>query len=282
MHLSKHLGVFIGLSTLIIQGCSLLPRGEQDGAPETSVDINQIPDAVPRAEPLSRYGNPKSYMVNGRHYQVRNNHKGYVERGIASWYGTKFHGRRTSSGEIYDMYKMTAAHRTLPLPTYLQVTNLTNQRSVIVRVNDRGPFHDDRLIDLSYVAAKKLGILRNGTAQVEIRAVEPAEFKTISGKEFAANSSTDFAQSGVSEPTNAGSTTVYFLQVGAFTARENAEKLRTTLLGYAIPSVQIADSLDTEELYRVRVGPFTNREQIKPVESKLFDLGFNDSFVVTD
>ncbi len=145
-----------------------------DGGGLTDADLAGIPDAVPTEEPLSPYGNPPEYEVSGRTYHVMTTSEGYEAEGLASWYGSKFQGRRTSSGEPYDMYGMTAAHRTLPLPTYVEVTNLDNDRSVIVRVNDRGPFHDGRIIDLSYVAARKLGIVGVGTARVRVRALEPA------------------------------------------------------------------------------------------------------------
>ena len=133
-----------------------------------------VPDAVPVEEPRSRYGNPEEYEVLGQTYRVLDSSEGYVAEGLASWYGEEFHGRRTSSGEPYDMYLMTAAHRTLPIPTYVEVTNLENGRVAVVRVNDRGPFHPDRIIDLSYVAARKLDIVGPGTARVRVRAMEPA------------------------------------------------------------------------------------------------------------
>jgi rare lipoprotein A len=133
----------------------------------------EIADAVPKVEPKSKYGNPKSYVVFGKRYYTKASADGHVERGLASWYGKKFHGRRTSSGERYNMHAMTAAHKSLPLPTYVKVTNLKNGRSAVVKVNDRGPFHDKRVIDLSYAAAKKLGVVRHGTAMVEVRAIDP-------------------------------------------------------------------------------------------------------------
>lgn len=138
--------------------------GDPDGA--------DIPDAVPRVEPLSRSGNPASYQVRGKRYFTKQSGSGHVERGLASWYGKKFHGRKTSSGERYDMYAMTAAHKTLPLPSYVQVTNMENGRTAVVRVNDRGPFHGPRVIDLSYSAAKKLGVIQKGTAMVEVRTLD--------------------------------------------------------------------------------------------------------------
>ena len=141
---------------------------------EVPDDLDQVPDAVPVAEPLSRYGNPEEYEVFGEKYRVMDSSEGYVAEGLASWYGEEFQGKPTSSGEPYDMYLMTAAHRTLPIPTYVEVTNLENGRVAVVRVNDRGPFHDDRIIDLSYVAARKLGVVGPGTARVRVRALEPA------------------------------------------------------------------------------------------------------------
>jgi rare lipoprotein A len=133
-----------------------------------------VPDAIPRPEPRARYGNPPFYDVFGKRYYVLSSSVGYWERGVASWYGPGFHKERTSTGEPYDMYGMTAAHKTLPLPAYVRVTNLQNGRSVVVRVNDRGPFVGNRIIDLSYTAAAKLDMLRNGTAMVEVRAIDPS------------------------------------------------------------------------------------------------------------
>jgi rare lipoprotein A len=133
-----------------------------------------VPDAVPRVEPRSRTGNPPFYEVFGKRYYVLSSSVAYVERGVASWYGPGFHKVRTSTGEVYDMYGMTAAHKTLPLPAYVRVTNLQNGRSVLVRVNDRGPFVGNRIIDLSYTAASRLDMLRNGTAMVEVRAIDPS------------------------------------------------------------------------------------------------------------
>lgn len=148
----------------LLYGCS--GTGNKEPVPSA------IPDAVPRVEPRSKYGNPKSYVVWGKRYYTKTSSKDHVERGVASWYGKKFHGRRTSNRERYDMYAMTAAHKSLPLPTYARVTNLTNGRSAVVRINDRGPFHGNRIIDLSYSAARKLGMVAKGTAMVEVRTID--------------------------------------------------------------------------------------------------------------
>jgi len=164
----------LAAAMMAVSGCAVVgyPGG---GPPSAAVPSSpeDVPDAVPRAEPPSAYGNNPEYEVAGVTYHVLKSAEGYVEEGIASWYGTEFQGKRTSSGEPYDMYAMTAAHRTLPLPTYVEVTNLENGKVVVVRVNDRGPFHSDRLIDLSYVAAQKLGIVKSGTARVRVRALIP-------------------------------------------------------------------------------------------------------------
>lgn len=159
----------LGALLFLMSGCGGRAVLYDDVPPE----IARIPDAVPKVEPRSRLGNPESYVLNGRRYVVLKSARGYVEYGLASWYGEPFHRRKTSSGEDYDMYSMSAAHRTLPLPSYARVTNLENGRSVVVRINDRGPLQEDRIIDLSYVAAVKLGIHRKGTARVRVQGIEP-------------------------------------------------------------------------------------------------------------
>lgn len=157
----------------------LFRPGEADSVPDYVPDVDAIPEPEVRAEPRARTGN-KSYSVLGKRYQVLDSEHGYVEEGGASYYGNKFHGRRTSSGEVYDMYAFTAAHKSLPLPSYARVTNLDNGKSVVVRVNDRGPFHSNRIIDLSYAAAVKLGYRERGTARVEVRALTPGELQDAS------------------------------------------------------------------------------------------------------
>ena len=148
-----------------------VPSGSN--VPSPPPDVLDIPDAVPRAEPRGTRGNPPMYVVFGKRYYVMDSSAGWVERGTASWYGPGFHAQSTSLGEQYDMYAMTAAHKTLPIPCYAEVTNLRNGRKVVVRINDRGPFVGDRIIDLSYTAAAKLDMLMQGTAPVEVRVVGP-------------------------------------------------------------------------------------------------------------
>jgi len=173
------------IMTMFLTGCSTpktIGKKKKDGPPKCIPrHLLKTPDAVPKVEPLSRYGNrfnkgkSNTYVALKRRYRVMSTSRGYRARGIASWYGTQFHGRKTSNGERYDMFAMTAAHRSLPLPTYVKVTNLENGKSVVVRVTDRGPFHKDRLIDLSYVAAAKLGILGRGTGHVEVESIDPRD-----------------------------------------------------------------------------------------------------------
>lgn len=254
----------------LISACSVMV--ERDGAPKAPVDVSSIPDAVPRDEPRSRYGNPDSYEVFGKRYYVLNSSKGYVERGIASWYGTKFHGKRTSSGETYDMYAMTAAHKTLPLPSYVQVTNLENNKSVIVRVNDRGPFHENRIIDLSYAAASKLGILPTGTALVEVRAIDSTTY--ASNKNASPIKAVALDNSPVRE---------FYIQVGAFSELMNAENLRTKLGTIGDSLVKINQAVvDQKLLYRVRIGPLVSVDHADQIVGQLIRLGVTDYHIVVD
>ncbi len=253
-----------------LSGCSfgLLGSGGSDGAPSRRLNPNRIPDAVPKAEPRSSSGNPSSYVVNGRRYYTMKSSSGYRERGIASWYGTKFHGRKTSSGERYDMYAMTAAHKELPLPTYVRVTNLRNGRSAIVRVNDRGPFHSNRIIDLSYAAATKLGILGEGTGLVEVVALQPGGPAPAPTRTYASRSD--------SNPN-------MFVQVGAFANRDNAERLRLRLQNSLSNSVRIQKTGQHGPImYRVQVGPVLNVEQADSVAFRLADLGIRQIQMVIE
>lgn len=246
--------------------------GGDDGPPARPVDAATVPNAVPRIEARSPYGNPTYYDVNGQRYHVMKSSKGYVARGIASWYGSKFHGHRTSSGEPYDMNAMTAAHPTLPIPTYVQVTNLRNGRKVIVKVNDRGPFLHNRLIDLSYVAAVKLGITAEGTGLVEVRAIDPAAPAATQAAE-AKNTSTA-----------ADASAALYLQIGAFADRENAERLSQRVAslgpGAVIQVSKGANDNAASPIYRVRIGPLPSVEKVDQLTRKLTDIGVIDSQVV--
>lgn len=253
---------------LLLGGCSLGPPGPADG-PGGYVDPGSVPSVVPKSEPKSRYGNPDSYVVLGRRYHVLDSARGYAEEGIASWYGSKFHGRRTSSGEPYNMYAMTAAHRTLPLPTYVRVTNLDNGRSAILRVNDRGPFHDDRLIDLSYAAAVRLDVVSSGTARVRVEAVPGGTPITATA------TSPRAAASGDAE---------LFVQVGAFRYYANAQEMRARIQGADIRGVDVARATagNGEAVYRVRIGPLSDPAEGERILDRLQRAGIGPAHVVAE
>lgn len=253
-----------------LAGCGTAPQRKSDGPPSEYVNVATVPDAVPRVEPRSRYGNPNSYVVFGKRYYVMNSSEGFIERGIASWYGKKFHGRRTSSGETYNMYAMTAAHKSLPLPTYAEVTNLENGRRVIVKVNDRGPFHENRIIDLSYAAATKLGITGRGTGLVEVRAINPRSY----------NRDTRPARYQVrtNEPINE-----FYIQIGAFSELMNAEGLRRRVSLDNDNLVNISQAvIDGQMLYRVRIGPIDDVILSDSIVDQLLNMGISDHRIVVD
>ncbi|KTC86778.1 septal ring lytic transglycosylase RlpA family protein [Legionella brunensis] len=218
---------------------------KNDGAPKGPPPTS-FKEVKPKLEPFSRYGNPDTYAVEGRTYEVLKNASGYKTRGVASWYGTKFHKQRTSSGDDYDMYAMTAAHKTLPLPSYVRVKNLSNGRVAIVKVNDRGPFRNDRVIDLSYAAATKLGLLPKGTAPVEIEALNI-------GRRVAH----------------------YYVQAGAFSSQNLANILQSKLAKLT-PSPVIIEKY--QQRYIVRVGPFATKQMSDSLKNKLAANGVKGSF----
>lgn len=241
---------------LLLAGCSTAPPYEEsvpqpvsepprkgayykdDGPHENPpADAAAVPDAVPRAEPLHRYAN-RPYTALGRDYVPLVKLQPFRQHGLASWYGKRFHGRPTASGETYDMYAMTAAHPTLPIPSYVRVTHVGNGRSVVVRVNDRGPFHPGRIIDLSYAAALKLGYIQAGSAQVEIETIL-SEDKAV------------------------------WLQVGAFSSRENAETLRERVareLAWLKGGIEV---LLAGNLWRLHVGPYGSRDDARSVAERI-------------
>ena len=233
-----------------------------------------VPDAVPRVEPRSRYGNPPFYDVFGRRYYVLSSSADYVERGVASWYGPGFHKIRTSTGEPYDMYGMTAAHKTLPLPAYVRVTNLQNGLSVVVRVNDRGPFVGNRIIDLSYTAAAKLDMLRNGTAMVEVRSIDPTM--------PAGDAVITAALPAVSQPA-AIPPAALFVQAGAFADPANAEWLAARLKGGSYGNVFVRDDwIAGRRMYRVRIGPVQDVPEFDRIVGALERAGVPDAHLALD
>lgn len=291
----------IGVVCVVLGACSTAPKREtaREQVPERVPDLSFIPDAVPRLEPPCRYGNPDDYEVDGQRYVVMRSARGYVQRGIASWYGREFHRRLTSCREPYDMYAMTAAHSTLPLPTYVEVTNLLNGRRAIVRVNDRGPFKDHRLIDLSFAAAYKLGIVGPGTAPVEVRAIDPAlpsdAYRYVKADiplipaSIPPPGPISALVPAVVPPTPTApedredrGDSVY-LQVGAFTQRGNAERLRSRLLQNGVHAVRIeADEGLTHPIYRVRVGPVQDRAAALRLGQRLSFMGVSRPHVVME
>ena len=237
------------------------PTARPPGAP---VDIDSIPAAVPKDEPRSRRGNPPFYTVLGKRYVVLDSADGLVERGVASWYGPTFHGESTSIGESYNMYGMSAAHKTLPLPAYARVTNLSNGKSVVVRINDRGPFAKNRIIDLSYTAAAKLDMLRDGTALVEVRTLRPGGDDNL-------------RRSDETPPQT------LYVQAGAFADESNAKRLVERLQAAGVTNCFVRSPQGSgSKLFRVRAGPVSSTTQFDNLAARLAKLGISDVRLATD
>ena len=296
----------VGLAAFGLAGCLTTP------APPVSNEANPPPpppaaapptaaETAPRAEPRSRHGNPPFYDVFGKRYYVLSSSASYLERGVASWYGPGFHKERTSTGEPYDMYGMTAAHKTLPLPAYVRVTNLQNGRSVVVRVNDRGPFVNNRIIDLSYTAASRLDMLRNGTAMVEVRALDyPAATPdpgatllaagppTPASGQAGAAASAGAATSGAVTAESASAPipavrTVLFVQAGAFADPANAERLAAKLRGGGYGKIFVRDDfIAGRKMYRVRIGPVADVPEFDRIVAALQRAGVRDAHLALD
>ena len=237
-------------------------------------DVSKIPEPVPKSEPRSQYGNKSPYEVLGETYKVLPSCTGYVERGLASWYGNKFHGYMTSNFEKYDMYAYTAASKTLPLPCYVRVTNLENGKSAIVRVNDRGPFAPNRIVDLSYVAAVKLGVWPKGTAMVEVRGIDPDHLdrQPLPARETL-----------VAGPPQKTPKPGLYLQVGAFADVSNAERAASQVRAAKLGDVRIVEStVNGKSLRRVRLGPLRDADEADRVTPKLRSLGLGEPRVAVD
>lgn len=274
-------------------GCSApAPRQVEikDGGPGRDLDVAHIPDAIPRWEPRTRAGNSNPYTVLGKTYYLVKDTNGFRENGYASWYGTKFHGKRTANGEIYDMYGMTAAHKTLPIPSYVRVTNRDNGKSVVVRINDRGPFHDGRVIDLTYSAAKKLGFLKQGTAPVTVEYIDVPQHQVAQAPvvqpPVAANHSANHSAEGSAAPTPVNSAGYSippntFLQVGAFGSAAAARELRDRLHQLTDYPVVIQPA-ESGSLLRVRVGPFKDNLDLTNLRQLLVERNFSEPHVVYD
>ncbi|MGS2743780.1 septal ring lytic transglycosylase RlpA family protein [Halomonas sp. LS-001] len=252
-----------------------------DAYPQDPPDVSRVPDAEPRLEPPSRAGNRPTYEVWGKTYHVMPDARGYVKEGTASWYGEKFHGYATSNGEIYDMYKMSAAHRSLPLPTFARVTSLDSGASVIVRVNDRGPFHSEREIDLSYAAAYQLGFTDAGTGRVKVEVIDPQRWMARSSGNVGQNNTAPTASvSAAPAPapmTNANASSIGYLQVAALGDQRNAEQLRQKLENRLSHGVRVASDAG---LHRVQVGPVRHAQEERALRDTLRQVGYPKVFIV--
>lgn len=246
------------------------------------MDVSKISEPVPKVEPRSRYGNKGTYSVLGQTYHVLADERGYDEKGIASWYGNKFHGYMTSSFEPYDMYAFTAAHKTLPLPSYARVTNLGNGKSVIVRINDRGPFHENRIIDLSYAAAVKIGVWPQGTGLVEVRAIDPTRADDLPMSRSTAVPAPRRAPAAApsratvvrGSPVTASPAARIYLQLGAFGDRENAERALANARRAGLEHVDIVSvSVAGRTVQRVRVGPIADVAAADALSARIESLG---------
>lgn len=271
----------LGVVSLLFFGCTSVktekPAQRQpgfddlrDSAPAKPVDTSHVPDAIPRYEARTIAGNKNPYSVLGKTYHLIADERAYKERGKASWYGNKFHGRRTSNGEIYDMYVMTAAHKTLPIPSYVRVTNVATGKTAVVRVNDRGPFHADRIIDLSYAAAQRLGILGAGTGLVDVEIVLPTDAAPPPRAREASSAVTP----GSELPPNT------YLQLGAFGSESSAKQFAADVGGQLSYPVIVSSSRTGKVVYRVRLGPLGNARQLQDAREQLQRLSIPQPHVV--
>lgn len=265
--------VFV-LLTPLLQGCTPSRYSiAQDAAPVGGFDGASVPDAVPRPVKRTLAGNKSPYTVRGKTYHVIESAEGFRQNGIASWYGKKFHGHKTSNGEIYSMYGMTAAHKTLPIPSYVKVTNVDNGKTTVVRVNDRGPFHEGRIIDLSYAAAQKLGYAGLGTANVIVEVVVATTDATKANVTKTNVTPVSYEMLADGEG--------YFIQVGAYSNASSALKMKNNLASLVTERVFISESRkSSKKVYRVRIGPFSKRAAVETVQGELQKRNFHQAMVI--
>lgn len=279
---------------LSLSACMSVPKTSsgKDGGPRSSVDLSTIPDADPKPVKRTKAGNYSPYTVLGKTYEVLPSSNGFVEEGTASWYGSKFHGRLTSNGERFDMYAMTAAHKHLPIPTYVEVTNLDNGRKAVLRVNDRGPFHGDRVIDLSWAAAARLGFSNKGTAPVRVVALDPVDPHSTLAQLNAGQSTVQQSQTRVELQTellpevervpeqfvlDEGS----YYQVAALSRRDGADKMAAEIEVYTKLPVRIEENAQgTGTRYRVLIGPLLDRREVNMLGMVLELGGLSPGFIV--
>lgn len=243
---------------------------DKDFGPDEDVDLSHIPDAVPRYETRTRAGNKNPYTVLGKTYHLISDESSYKERGYASWYGKKFNGYNTSNGERYDMYAMTGAHKTLPIPSYVRVTNLDNGKSVVVRINDRGPFHQGRIVDLSYAAAQRIGILKAGTGRVEVEIALPGDAAPIPRR----------ADSKTPKNIEPALPTGTYLQLGAFSQKESAQQFAASVGSKLTYPVTINSAALPKQVHRVRVGPFKDAKSLQDARDQLARIKIFEAHVV--
>lgn len=245
-------------------------KHDKDFGPGEDVDLSHVPDAVPRYEVRTRAGNKNPYTVLGKTYHLIKDESSYKERGYASWYGKKFNGYHTSNGELYDMYAMTGAHKTLPIPSYVRVTNLDNGRSVVVRINDRGPFHEGRIIDLSYAAAQRIGIHKTGTGRVEVEIALPGDAAPIPRR----------PEAQMAQPIESALPPGTYLQIGAFANKQSAQDFAATLGTKLTYPVVINSARAPKEIHRVRLGPFKDAKNLQMARDQLARLKIFEAHVV--
>jgi rare lipoprotein A len=277
----------LGLCSLLLCllfGCSATQPGSIPPQFASNANSNHPPDAVPKKEEYSRHGNAASYTVQGERYYVLKSAEGYDKTGIASWYGTKFHGRLTSNRETYDMYAMTAASPNLPIPSYVHVTNLSNGKTAVVRVNDRGPFKSGRIIDLSYAAAKKLGYIDQGTAKVRVTGIDATNKQTVLASQRQHNESVKALMAGKTPITThtalaENTTRPVYLQVGAFRQKYQAEDLRREVAGLTNMQASVKAADNNGPIYLVNIGPIADTQSAK-VKTVLAQNGYEKPFEV--
>jgi rare lipoprotein A len=260
---------------------------DKDWGPDKEIDMSKVPDAVPKYENRTIAGNKNPYTVLGKTYYLMDDERAYKERGTASWYGFKFNGERTSNGELYDMFAMTGAHKTLPIPSYVRVTNLDNRKTVVVRINDRGPFHDGRIIDLSYAAAQRLGITREGTGNVEVEVVvpegDPRPPLRARKTELTASAKEAGIVTKADAGTAAGDTKIpegTYLQIAAFGSEKSAKNFAASVKSSLSFAVVISTSKPPTKLYRVRVGPFKDAQSMQSARDQLQKINILQTHVV--
>lgn len=266
------------MASALLSSCSL-----RDGAPSNyTMAWDEIEDAVPEDVTPSKYGNPASYEVMGNRYYVLESNKGFSQKGIASWYGSKFHGQRTSSGEEYNMYAMTAAHKSLKIPAYVEVTNTANGRKTIVKVNDRGPFHEGRIIDLSYAAATRLGVAATGTAPVVIRVVEPDSAEPDTNEIVTQSVEQTHTPASVINPAYTFEGGKVYVQIAAFTTEDNALKMLGDLREKKFSSARIhVENNKGKLVYRVRIGPMPTTDVAEKILAQLKEINHQNAKIIT-